>query len=90
MRMLATLLATAALVAGVTIANAQSSGSPTQPAGPKAGGHDPNNSAGVGITGQVARGAAARGAAPALPPPGSSGSANQPAGAMAGGMKPPR
>ena len=89
MRMLATLLATAALVAGVTIANAQSSGSPTQPAGPKAGGHDPNNSAGVGITGQVARGAA-RGAAPALPPPGSSGSANQPAGAMAGGMKPPR
>jgi hypothetical protein len=88
MRMLATLLATAALVAGVTIANAQSSGSPTQPAGPKAGGHDPNNSAGVG-TGQIARGAA-RGAAPTLPPPGSSGSANQPAGAMAGGMKPPR
>ena len=43
MRMLATLLATAALVAGVTIANAQSPGSPTQPAGPKAGGHDPNN-----------------------------------------------
>ena len=41
MRMLATLLATAALVAGVTIANAQSSGSPTQPAGPKAGGMMP-------------------------------------------------
>jgi hypothetical protein len=87
MRMLATLLATAALVAGVTIANAQSSGSPTQPAGPKAGGHDPNNSA---VTGQVPRGAAAKRAAPALPPPGSSGSANQPAGATAGGMKPPR
>ena len=49
MRMLGTLLATAALVAGVTIANAQSSGSPTQPAGPKAGGHDPNNTAGARI-----------------------------------------
>jgi len=85
MRMLATLLATAALVAGVTIANAQSSGSPNQPPGPKAGGHNPNNSAGVGITGQVARGAAAT-----LPPPGSSGSPTQPAGAMAGGMKPQR
>ena len=85
MRMLATLLATAALVAGVTIANAQSSGSPTQPAGPKAGGHDPNNSAGVRTTVQVARGAAAT-----LPPPGSSGSPTQPAGAMAGGMKPSR
>jgi hypothetical protein len=85
MRMLATLLATAALVAGVTIANAQSSGSPTQPAGPKAGGHDPNNSAGVRNTGQVPRAAA-----PALPPPGSSGSATQPAGEKAGGMKPSR
>jgi hypothetical protein len=85
MRMLATLLATAALVAGVTIANAQSSGSPTQPGGPKAGGHDPNNSAGVKITGP-----APKRAAPALPPPGSSGSANQPAGEKAGGMKPPR
>ena len=41
MRMLATLLATAALVAGATIANAQSSGSPTQPAGAKAGGMKP-------------------------------------------------
>jgi hypothetical protein len=90
MRMLATLLATAALVAGVTIANAQSSGSPTQPVGPKAGGHDPNNSAGAKITEQVPRGAAAKAAAPALPPPGSSGSANQPAGAKAGGMTPPR
>ena len=90
MRMLATLLATAALVAGVTIANAQSSGSPTQPSGPKAGGHNPNNSAGVGITGQVARGAAARGPAAALPPPGSSGSSSQPASPMAGGMKPQR
>ena len=85
MRMLATLLATAALVAGVTIANAQSSGSPNQPAGPKAGGHDPNTAAGVKITGQLPKRAA-----PALPPPGSSGSANQPAGAMAGGMKPAR
>jgi hypothetical protein len=85
MRMLATLLATAALVAGVTIANAQSSGSPTQPAGPKAGGHDPSNSAGVRTAVQAARGAAAT-----LPPPGSSGSANQPAGPMAGGMKPQR
>jgi len=81
MRMLATLLATAALVAGVTIANAQSSGSPNQPPGPKAGGH---------ITGQVARGAAARGPAAALPPPGSSGSSSQPASPMAGGMKPQR
>jgi hypothetical protein len=85
MRMLATLLATAALVAGVTIANAQSSGSPTQPSGPKAGGHNPNNSAGVRVTGQVARGAAAT-----LPPPGSSGSSSQPASPMAGGMKPQR
>jgi len=85
MRTLGTLLATAALVAGVTIANAQSSGSPTQPAGPKAGGHDPNNTAGARITGPVPKRAA-----PALPPPGSSGSANQPAGAMAGGMKPSR
>ena len=87
MRMLATLLATAALVAGVTIANAQSSGSPNQPPGPKAGGHNPNNSA---ITGQVARGAPARGPAAALPPPGSSGSSSQPASPMAGGMKPQR
>jgi hypothetical protein len=85
MRMLATLLATAALVAGVTIANAQTSGSPTQPVGPKAGGHDPNNPAAVRNTGPVPKAAA-----PALPPPGSSGSANQPVGAKAGGMTPPR
>jgi hypothetical protein len=85
MRMLATLLATAALVGGVTIANAQSSGSSSQPPGPMAGGHNPNNPAGVRTTVQVARRAA-----PALPPPGSSGSANQPSGPMAGGMKPQR
>jgi hypothetical protein len=85
MRMLATLLATAALVAGVTIANAQSSGSPNQPAGPKAGGHDPSNSVGLRTTLQVPRGAAAT-----LPPSGSSGSPNQPAGPKAGGMNPQR
>ncbi len=85
MRMLATLLATAALVGGVTIANAQSSGSPNQPSGLKAGGHNPSNSAGVRNTVQVARAAA-----PALPPPGSSGSSSQPSGPMAGGMKPQR
>ena len=67
MRMLATLLATAALVAGVTIANAQSSGSPTQPAGPKAGGHDPNNTAGARITGPVPKRAAPRPAWPVTP-----------------------
>jgi hypothetical protein len=85
MRMLATLLATAALVAGVTIANAQSSGSSSQPPGVMSGGHNPNNPAGVRTTAQVARGAVAK-----LPPLGSSGSANQPAGPMAGGMKPQR
>ena len=67
MRMLATLLATAALVAGVTIANAQSSGSPTQPAGPKAGGHDPNNSA-VAVAGPERCGGEACGAS--APPSG--------------------
>jgi hypothetical protein len=88
MRMLATLLATAALVGGVTIANAQSSGSSSQPPGLMSGGHNPNNPAGV--TGVRATAQVARGAAATLPPPGSSGSANQPAGPMAGGMKPQR
>jgi hypothetical protein len=38
MRTLTSLLATAALVGGVTIASAQQSGSPTAPSGPMAGG----------------------------------------------------
>ena len=53
MRTLASLLATAALVGGVTIASAQS-GSPTAPSGPMAGGSSPSTATqGVGGTQRI-------------------------------------
>jgi hypothetical protein len=88
MRTLSCLLATAALLGGVAIANAQS-GSPSQPSGPMAGGAG----TGGGTQGRatVVRGAV-RGVAPSLgmPPAGSSGSSSQPSGAKAGGAPNPR
>jgi hypothetical protein len=54
MKILASLLATAALVGGVMIANAQQSGSPTAPSGPMAGGGSASNATqGVGGTQRI-------------------------------------
>ena len=94
MRTLVSLLATAALVGGVTIASAQS-GSPTAPSGPMAGsGSASNATQGVGgtqrieTTGQATKKGAKKGAKTA--PPKGSGSPNQPSGPGAGGHPGPR
>jgi hypothetical protein len=96
MKVLASLLATAALVGGVMIANAQQSGSPTAPSGPMAGGGSASNATqGVGgkqrieTTGQATttkKGAKA--APPKKPAPKGSGSPNEPSGPGAGGASP--
>ena len=95
MKILASLLATAALVGGVMIANAQQSGSPTAPSGPMAGGGTSNATQGVGgtqrieTTGQATttkKGAKA--APPKKPAPKGSGSPNEPSGPGAGGASP--
>jgi hypothetical protein len=78
------LLATTALVGGITIASAQSS-NPTAPSGPMAGGASPPNVA-PGVSGT--RSASTR----QRPPSPAQGSANPtaPSGPMAGGASPPR
>ena len=83
MRTLTSLVATAALLGGVTIATAQQSGSPNQPAGPKAGGATVPNAP---VT--TSRAPTVQPRKPA-PPPTGSGSPNAPAGPGAGGAKPP-
>ena len=93
MRTLTSLLATAALVGGATIASAQQSGSPAQPSGAMAGGSSPNATQGVRgtqqieTTGQATKKGAKKGAPPA---PKGSGSPTQPSGPGAGGAPPPR
>jgi hypothetical protein len=93
MRTLTSLLATAALVGGATIASAQQSGSPAQPSGAMAGGSSPNVTQGVRgtqqieTTGQATKKGAKKGAPPA---PKGSGSSTQPSGPGAGGAPPPR
>ena len=95
MRTLTSLLATAALVGGATIASAQQTGSPTQPSGAMAGGSSPNATQGVRgtqrieTTGQATKKGAKKGAKTA-PRPSGSGSPTQPSGAGAGGAPPPR
>ena len=61
MRTLASLLATAALVGGVTIASAQS-GSPTAPSGPTAGGASPPAATQQGVRGNRGTTGQAKGA----------------------------
>ena len=93
MRTLASLVAAAALVGGVTIASAQQSGSPTQPSGSKAGGAgSPNVTQGVGGTQRIeTTGQATKTKKGAKPPPSQgSGSPTQPSGPGAGGAPPPR
>jgi hypothetical protein len=98
MRTLTSLLATAALVGGATIASAQQSGSPTQPSGAMAGDSSPNATQGVRgtqrieTTGQATKKGAKKGAktAPKPSPSQGSGSPNQPSGAGAGGAPAPR
>jgi hypothetical protein len=82
MRTLTSLVAIAALVGGVTIANAQQSGSPTQPSGPKAGGIMTGTQQ-IQTTGQGKQ--AKKKAAPS-----GSGSPTQPSGPGAGGAPPSR
>jgi hypothetical protein len=99
MRTLASLLATAALVGGVTIASAQQSGSPTAPSGPVAGGASSPNTTPQGArgtqrietTGQATttKKGAKKGAKTAPKPPPGSGSPTAPSGPGAGGAKPP-
>ena len=93
MRTLVSLLATAALVGGVTIASAQS-GSPT--ARPMAGsGSASNATQGVGgtqrieTTGQATTTKKGAKAAPKKPAPKGSGSSSEPSGPGAGGASPP-
>jgi hypothetical protein len=94
MRTLVSLLATAALVGGVTIASAQS-GSPTAPSGPMAGGSSASNATqGVGGTQRIettGQATTKKGAKAALkkPAPKGSGSPNEPSGPGAGGASPP-
>jgi hypothetical protein len=87
MRTLASLLATAALVGGVTIASAQSA-SPTAPSGPKAGGANPPTTTQQGVGGKRGTTGQAKGAG-ASPTQGS-GSPTAPSGPKAGGANPPR
>jgi hypothetical protein len=92
MRTLTSLLATAALVGGFTVASAQS-GSPTAPSGPNAGGATPPTATpptatqqGVGgnrVTTGQAKGTGAN-------PTQGSGSPTAPSGPRAGGASPPR
>src|SRR6202048_1052377 len=96
MRTLVSLLATAALVGGVTIASAQS-GSPTAPSGPMPGsGSASNATQGVGgtqrieTTGQATTTKKGAKAAPKKPAPKGSGSSSEPSGPGAGGARPPR
>jgi hypothetical protein len=86
MRTLASLLATAALVGGVTIASAQS-GSPTAPSGPTAGGASPPTATQQGVRGNRGTTGQAKGAG-ASPTQGS-GSPTAPSGPGAGGANPP-
>ena len=86
MRTLVSLLATAALVGGVTIASAQS-GSPTAPSGPKAGGANPPTTTQQGVGGNRGTTGQAKGAG-ASPTQGS-GSPTAPSGPGAGGASPP-
>ena len=89
MRTLTSLLATAALVGGATIASAQQSGSPAEPSGAMAGGSSPNATQGVRGTQQIeTTGQATKKGAP--PAPKGSGSPTQPSGPGAGGAPPPR
>jgi hypothetical protein len=98
MRTLAYLLATAALMGGVTIASAQRSGSSTTPSGPIAGGAGSSN-ASQGVTGTqriettgqatTTKKGAKKGAKAAPKPPPGSGSPTQPSGAGAGGASAP-
>jgi len=84
MKILASLLATAALVGGVMIANAQQSGSPTAPSGPMAGGGSAS-SATQGVegtqrietTGQATTTKKGAKAAPKKPAPKGSGSSSE-------------
>src|SRR6202023_566566 len=94
MRTLVSLLATAALVGGVTIASAQS-GSPTAPSGPMAASASASNATeGVGgtqrieTTGQATTTKKGAKAAPKKPAPKGSGSPSEPSGPWAGGAKP--
>ena len=98
MRTLACLLATAALVGGVTIATAQQSGSPRPPSGPMAGNAtSPKATQGVRgtqrieTTGQATttKKRAKTGAKAAPKPPPGSGSPTAPSGPGAGGATPP-
>jgi hypothetical protein len=96
MRTLTSLLATAALVGGVTIASAQQSGSPAQPSGAMVGGSSPNATQGVRgtqqieTTGQATKKGAKKGAKTAPTAPKGSGSPTQPSGPGAGGGPAPR
>ena len=81
MRTLTSLLATAALVGGVTIASAQS-GSPTAPSGPTAGGARPPTATQQGVRGNRGTTGQAKGAG-ASPTQGS-GSPTAPSGPGAG------
>ena len=93
MKILASLLATAALVGGVNIATAQQSGSPTAPSGPMAGGSSPNATQAVRgtqrieTTGQTKK--TKKGAKKSPSPPPGSGSPTAPSGPGAGGASPP-
>jgi hypothetical protein len=95
MRTLTSLLATAALVGGATIASAQQTGSPTQPSGAMAGGGSPNATQGargtqrIETTGQATTTKKGAKAAPKKPAPKGSGSSSEPSGPAAGGASPP-
>jgi hypothetical protein len=96
MRTLTSLLATAALVGGATIASAQQSGSPAQPSGAMVGGSSPNATQGVRgtqrieTTGQATTTKKGAKAAPKKPAPKKgSGSSSEPSGPGAGGASPP-
>jgi hypothetical protein len=93
MRTLVSFLATAALVGGIAIANAQTSGNPTAPSGPMAGGATEQGVRGkqrIETTGQATttkRGAKAAPKKPVVPK--GSGSPTEPSGPGAGGASPP-
>ena len=94
MKTLVSLLATAALVGGVTIASAQS-GSPTAPSGPIAGGgsacnatQDVGGTQRIETTGQATTTKKGAKAAPKKPASKGSGSPNEPSGPGAGGATP--
>ena len=94
MKILANLLATAALVGGVMVANAQQSGSPTAPSGPMAGGGSASNATQgatqrIETTGQATTTKKGAKAAPKKPAPKGSGSPSEPSGPGAGGASPP-